>query len=187
MFVYFLCYFFLHLLFFWEIWMSIIEPYSFDIFFPFFLEVMLFNYCFSDLYVLLYLWLKGSLYFLFFYFIFMILLGKQFAFLWHTIYRFSFWLFFNYAYSFPARLVLGKGFFYMSMIYWFTLRHSVPCLLVLPFFPSICFFFLFTLFCFHLFLCSIEIQLLIVLLVLDVPCNLYANAISYMPYIETYC
>jgi hypothetical protein len=27
------------------------------------------------------------------------------------IYRFSFWLFFNYAYSFPARLVLGKRFF----------------------------------------------------------------------------
>lgn len=123
--------------------------------------------------------------FVFYFFIFMILLGKQFAFLWHTIYRFSFWLFFNCAYSFPARLVLGKGYFYMSMIYWFTLRHSVPCLLVLPFFPSICFFFLFTLFCFHLFLCSTEIQLLIVLLVLDVPCNLYANAISYMPYIET--
>jgi len=28
-------------------------------------------------------------------------------------------------------------------------------------------------------------QLLILLLLLDVPCNLYANAISYMPYIET--
>lgn len=91
-----------------------------------------------------------SLFFVFF--IFMILLGKQFAFLWHTIYRFSFWLFFNCAYSFPARLVLGKGYFYMSMIYWFTLRHSVPCLLVLPFFPFICFFFfllcfVFTYFC----------------------------------------
>jgi hypothetical protein len=150
MFVYFLCYFVLHLLFFWEIWMSIIEPYSFDIFFPFFLKlcssIIVFSismfFCICDWRVL----------FVFYFFIFMILLGKQFAFLWHTIYRFSFWLFFNCAYSFPARLVLGKGYFYMSMIYWFTLRHSVPCLLVLPFFPFICFFFfllcfVFTYFC----------------------------------------
>lgn len=155
MFVYFLYYFFLHLLFFREIWMSIIEPYSFDIFFPFlcfFLEVMFFNYCFSYLYVLLYLWLKGSLGFLFF-FIFMILLGKQFAFLWHMIYRFSFWLFFNCAYSFPARLVLGKRFFvhvYDLLIH----SKAFSSLSASPSIFSLYFFFLFTLFCFHLGLCS---------------------------------